>query len=283
MGMFNSRRTVILLIVLAAFALVGCNPASQTSPTAVEEPAKQIVLTISGSGSTQRVLTAIADAFQADTPGYQLEILPGSGTGGGVQGVADGTLDLAAMARPPKDDELEATPDLKYVEFGLGGVALFTHPDVNVSDVTSEQAVAIFTGEITNWSEVGGEDQDIVLCIRDEKDSSTVVLRETFFSDITFSETAQILTSQSDMEAAVAGLPGSVGFGSWVAVRASGSKVDFLTVDGITPTDPANLSLKPLGLAYRAERQDAVQPFVDWLLSEKGQTALKAFDVVPLQ
>jgi len=130
---------------------------------------------------------------------------------------------------------------------------------------------------------VGGEDKDIVLCIRDEKDSSTVVLRETFFSDITFPETAQILTSQADMEAAVAGLPGSVGFGSWAALRGAGTEVNLLTIDGIGPTDPDNPSLKPLGLSYLADRQEDVQPFIDWLLSEKGQAALQSFDVVAPQ
>jgi phosphate transport system substrate-binding protein len=274
----SSRIIIVLAIALVSFAVVGCNPTSQTTPTA-----ERTVLTVSGSGSTQRVLTAIADAFEADTTNYQLEILPGSGTGGGVQGVADGTLDLAAMARPPKDSELEVTPDFEYIEFGLGAVALFTHVDVDVSDITSEQAVAIFTGDITNWSEVGGEDKDIVLCIRDEKDSSTVVLRETIFDDTEFAENAQTLTSQADMEAAVAGLSGSVGFGSWVAVKASDTAVNLLTIDGVSPSDPDNPSLKPLGLGYLATRQEDVQPLLDWLLSEKGQAALQAFDVVASQ
>jgi phosphate transport system substrate-binding protein len=187
------------------------------------------------------------------------------------------------MARPPKDEELEAAPTFEYVEFGLAAVALFTHADVDVTDLTSDQAVAIFTGEITNWSEVGGEDMDIVLCIRDEKDSSTVVLRETFFSDIEFAESAQVLTSQADMEAAVAGLPGSVGFGSWVSVRAAGTEVNLITIDSIAPDNPDNASLKPLAVGYLADRQDDVQPFIDWLLSEKGLETLQTFAVVPLQ
>jgi phosphate transport system substrate-binding protein len=205
----NWRSVIIYLTILMLIA-AGCT--SSSKETATETPApvdEDVTLTASGSGGTTRVLNVVKPAFEADIPGYHLEVLTGTGTGGGVQGVVEGTLDVAAMARPPKDDEA-----VEYVEFGQSGQAIFVHPGVSVTDLSTEQVIAIFSGEITNWSEVGGEDQEIVLCVRDEGDSSTQALREAVFGDTPFPETAQVLTSQGDMIAIIEGTPNSAGFGT---------------------------------------------------------------------
>jgi phosphate transport system substrate-binding protein len=266
------QHTFVVLTVALLLMLTG-GVFAQTDDTV-------ITLTISGSGSTQRVLSAVQEAFEADVDNYRLDILSGSGTGGGVRGVTQEILDVASMARPPKDEELENAPSLQYVEFGLAAVAIYVHPDVGIVELTAEDITAIFVGDITNWSEVGGPDSDIVLYVRDENESSTQVLRETIFGEIEFAANAEILTSQGDMEAAVEGTPASVGFGSWPAALASGTDIHYIAVDEMAPTDPANPLLKPLGLSYLAAREADVQPLIDWLLSENGQAALQAFDVV---
>jgi phosphate transport system substrate-binding protein len=262
---------VLAIIVVGAWVLLSSEDDEGDEP----EPAELTMLTVSGSGGTTAILEAIKPAFEADTPGYQLEMLTGTGTGGGVQGVVDGTLDVAAMARPPKDDEA-----VEYVEFGRSGQALYVHDGVGDIDLTSEQASAIVFGEITNWSEVGGPDMGIVLYVRDEGDSSTAALRESIFGDEPFAETAQVMTSQGDMINAVEGIEGAVGFGTWPAALAAGANVRPISLDGVKPTDTDYPITGALGIGFLAEHQTDVQPLIDWLISDTGKTTLREIGVI---
>lgn len=283
---YNRPESFVWLIVGSAIALLvmaGCAGfQSEVAPAEVPEAEPETVLTISGSGTTTRVLTAVKPAFETDTPGYTLEILSGTGTGGGVEGAMQGVLDVAAMARPPKEEE--TAQGLEYTEFGNAGVALFIHPDVGVTDLTTEQAAMLFAGEVTNWAEFDGPDLEVVLYTRDEGESSTKALREAIFGDTPFPETtAQVLTSAGDMLTAVEGTPGSVGFGNWPTVPATGASIEAIALDGIAPSDGAYSLTTPLGIGYLAERQEDVQPLIDWLLSEQGKTALQELDVIPVE
>lgn len=265
---------LVLLATLLLAACCGAPPNPAPSPTAIS----MTTLTISGSGTTTAILGAVKPAFEADVPGYTLEVLPGSGTGGGVKGLIEGILDVAAMARPPKDEE--AAQGVEYVEFGQSGIAVYTRPGVGVTNLTTEQVLAIFSGEVTNWSQVGGGDQTIILYVRDEGDSSTQALRQAIFGEAPFSETAQVMTSQADMQAAVAGTPSSVGFGSWPSALAAGANVTGIALDGVAPDDPTYPMTSPVGIGYLSAGEADVRPLIDWLLSEKGQTALREFAVI---
>ncbi len=275
----NWKRVVVGLSLLLLVAAACTSFSSQIAPTETPTARPQVVLKVSGSGTTTSILDAVQPAFEADTPGYRLEVLPGTGTGGGVKGIMQGMLDVAAMVRPPTDEE--AAQDVEYAEFGQSGVSVYTHPAVDVTDLTTKQIVAIFSGQVTNWSEVGGPTRQIILYVRDEGDSSTKELRRAIFGDTPFPETtAQVLTSQADMQVAVSGTPGGVGFGSWPSALASGAEVRAIAIDGITPGDPTYPIVAPLGIGYLRDRKADVQPLIDWLLSEQGQAALREFGVI---
>ncbi len=280
MSMDTSWKHAIVGVFTVLFA-VGCTLNSPEET--IEEPEtlpEAVTLTISGSGGTTLILSAIQPEFEADTPGYRLEVLTGTGTGGGVEGVTEKVLDVAAMARPPKDEELEAAPSLQYMEIGLSAQSFYTYVGLGVDSLTSDQAVALFLGEIGNWSEVGGSDVDVFLYVRDEGDSSTEALREVLFGDAPFGEDAKVMTSQADMIAAVEGTPGAVGFGTWPAVLAAGANVDPVALDGVAPGDLAYPITTTMGIGYLEENAAAVQPLVDWLSSERGKSVLQEFDVI---
>jgi phosphate transport system substrate-binding protein len=264
----------MLLGVLCLTACGNGSKRSELTPT----PISQKVLTISGSGTVTSILIGVKAAFESDVPGYTLNVLPGSGTGGGVAGILQGTLDAAAMTRAAKDEEI--AQGVVYAEFGQAGVAIFTHPDVGLTGLTKDQAIAIFSGEITNWSEVGGLDQAIILCVRDEEDSSTKSLRAAIFGDTAFPEIALVQTSQTNMQAVVAATPGAVGFGAWPAAVAEKAEVTGLALDGVAPGDPANPMVTPVGIGVMQPRQAEVQPLIDWLLSEQGRAALEKIAVI---
>lgn len=274
----NTLRFLVSTLVVLVLTMACGDKATETAPP-TDVP--QTTLTLSGSGTTTLILQAVKPAFESSVPGYVLDIRPGSGTGGGVTGLLEGVLDVAAMARPPKDEE--AAQGVEYVEFGKSGVALYIHPNVGVTDLTATQVKAIYAGEITNWSQVGGSDQDIVLYARDEGDSSTKALRQVVFADTPFQEATQIFTSQSDMQAGVAGSPGSIGFGSWPAALATGVDVRAIVLDGVSPDAPAYPMTSPIGIGYLPANKTTVQPLIDWLLSPEGQAALGEFGVIGTQ
>jgi phosphate transport system substrate-binding protein len=279
-GRFARYVAVSVVVTLLVLVPAGCAPGGMDAdPAGPAGSDDDIVLTVSGSGTTTAILSAVAAAFEADTPGYQLRVLPGAGTGGGVQGVVGGMLDVAAMARPPKEEEI--AQGIVYTEFGLSGVALYVHPSVEVTELTGSQVTAILCCEIENWSEVGGPDLPIVVYVRDEGDSSTEALRASVIGDVAFPEEGvQVLTSQSEMQESVAGTEGAVGFGSWPSAVSSGTDVRAISLDGVSPSEQAYQLKTPVGIGYLSERQADVQPLIDWLLSESGQTALEQVDVL---
>jgi phosphate transport system substrate-binding protein len=280
MAEFVSWKSAMFWVIFLLLIVSGCTSSkSDPTPTDTTTDVTQVTLTISGSGGTARILTAIKPPFEADTPGYNLEMLSGTGTGGGVRGVTEQILDVAAMGRPPKDEE--TAQGIEYVEFGLAGQAIFIHPDVGITDLTTEQVTAIFFGEITKWSEVGGSDLTINVYVRDENDSSTAALREAIFGDTPFPESlVQIITSQGDMQTVIENTPGAVGFGTWPAVLAEGADFEAVALDGIAPGAADYPIFTRLGVAYVTDRQSDVQSLIDWLLSEVGQEALQQFGVI---
>ncbi len=278
---FKNWKSIIISLSLALLAVVGCTSSgTETAPAEVSEV--KVKLKVSGSGSVTPILAAIQPAFEADTPGYQLDVLPGTGTGGGVKGVLQGALDVVAMARPPKDEE--AAQNIEFTQIGQAAQAIITHPDVNVTNLTAAQIKALFLGQITNWSEVGGPDLSIILYVRDEGDSSTKVLRQNIVGDTPFPETtANVLTSQSDMLTAVEETPGSVGIATWPTILAKKTDVRAIAMDGIKPGDSTYFMVGPHGIGYLTNRQADVQPLIDWLLSEQGQAALREFEMITNQ
>jgi len=268
------------LVMLSMFLVTACGSVAATEiPLTPTPAAPQVTLTLSGSGSATGVLSAVQPVFEAAVPGYHLKVLPGSGTGGGVKGIVGGVLDVAGMARPPKDEE--AAQGVEYVSFGQAGQAVITHPDVGIENLTADQVKAIFSGEITQWSDVGGPALPIILYVRDEGDSSTKALVSVVMGDAPFADTvAQVLTSQGDMLSAVSGTPGSVGIATWPTALAEGAKVQPVNLDGLAPGNSAYPMVSPLGIGYLTERKADVQPLIDWLLSEQGKAALQKFDMI---
>jgi phosphate transport system substrate-binding protein len=272
---------VFVLVILSMLLVTACSSmaATEVPPPPTSTPGPQVILTVSGSGSATGVLSAVQPVFEAAVPGYHLKVLPGSGTGGGVKGIIGGVLDVAGMARPPKDEE--AAQGVEYVSFGQAGQAVIVHPEVGIDNLTAAQVKAIFSGEITRWSDMGGPDLPIILYVRDEEDSSTKALQAVVMGDTPFADTvAQTLTSQGDMLAAVSGTPGSVGIATWPTVLAASADVQPVNLDGVAPGNAAYAMVTPLGIGYLTERKADVQPLIDWLQSEQGKAALQKFDMI---
>ena len=223
--------------VAAAAALTACggSASSAASSTASSAASSAAASTASGSlsgnvatgGSTsmKNVIAALTEGFAEVEPGVTVSYDP-TGSGAGITGATDKTLDIGLSSRALKDDEKN---DVDGTVIALDGIAIIVNKDSKVEDLTVDQLKQMFTGEITNWSEVGGDDGEIVLIGR-EAGSGT---RDGFESIVDVKDScqyAQELTATGAVISAVEANPLAIGYASLSAV---GDTVKMVTVGGV--------------------------------------------------
>ena len=216
----------------AAAALTACGgSASSSASTAAGSAASSTAAALSGNvaagGSTsmKNVIAALTEGFAEVEPGVTVSYDP-TGSGAGITGAADKTLDIGLSSRALKDDE---KADVEGTTIALDGIAIIVNNASKVEDLTVDQLKQMFTGEITNWSEVGGDDGEIVLVGR-EAGSGT---RDGFESIVDVKDSckyAQELTATGAVISAVEANPLAIGYASLSAV---GDTVKAVTVGGV--------------------------------------------------
>ena len=216
----------------AAAALTACGgSASSSASAAAGSAASSTAAALSGNvaagGSTsmKNVIAALTEGFAEVEPGVTVSYDP-TGSGAGITGAADKTLDIGLSSRALKDDE---KADVDGTTIALDGIAIIVNNASKVEDLTVDQLKQMFTGEITNWSEVGGDDGEIVLIGR-EAGSGT---RDGFESIVDVKDSckyAQELTATGAVISAVEANPLAIGYASLSAV---GDTVKMVTVGGV--------------------------------------------------
>ena len=205
-----------------------------------------------------------------------------AGSGSGIKAVQEGRCDIGLSSRELKAEEKEA--GLSGTVLAYDGIAIIVHPENPVSDLSLETIAKIYTGEITNWSELGGSDADIVLIGR-EADSGT----RDGFESITDTEDAclyrQELTSTGDVITTVSQNPGAIGYASVASVK---DTVKAVTVDGVAPTeatikDGSYVVQRPFVLVTKTgvELSDAAFKFFTYITSTDANEIISAAGVVP--
>ena len=183
-----------------------------------------------GSTSMEKVIGALKETFEGENAGVEVTYNP-TGSGSGITAVAEGRCDIGLSSRNLKDSEKEQ--GLVGTVLAYDGIAVIVNPENTVEDLTVEQIAAIYTGEITNWSEVGGIDAEIVLIGRDASSGT-----RSGFEEIVGVEDAcqyrQELTSNGDVLTTVASNPGAIGYASVATVK---DTVKALKVNGVAPTN----------------------------------------------
>ena len=222
--------------VAAAAALTACggsasSAAASSTSTAAGSTASSAAAALSGNvatgGSTsmKNVIAALTEGFAEVEPGVTVSYDP-TGSGAGITGATDKTLDIGLSSRALKDDE---KADVDGTTIALDGIAIIVNNASKVEDLTVDQLKQMFTGEITNWSEVGGDDGEIVLIGR-EAGSGT---RDGFESIVDVKDSckyAQELTATGAVISAVEANPLAIGYASLSAV---GDTVKMVTVGGV--------------------------------------------------
>ena len=288
------KKTLALLLTLALSmaALTGCGsktdaPAADStdSTTGTETPAALSgSVSTNGSTSMEKVIGILSEQFMADNSGVSVTYDP-TGSGAGIEAASNGSVDIGLASRALKDEEKAG--GLTETIVALDGIAVIVNADSKVADLTVEQIGKIFTGEITDWSEVGG-DAGTISCIGREAGSGT----RDGFESITGTKDAckldQELTSTGGVIEAVAGNPNAIGYASLSAVEGKNT-VKAVTVGGVACTEATVLDgsyaiQRPFVLVTKTgvTLSPAAQAFFDYATSSAASQLIKAAGAVPV-
>lgn len=283
---------LILTLALSLAALTGCGfktetPADTNTDSSAQTEAPATLsgsVSTNGSTSMEKVIGALSEQFMADNSGVTVTYDP-TGSGAGIEAASNGSADIGLASRALKDEEKAG--GLTETVVALDGIAVIVNADSKVENLTVEQIGKIFTGEITDWSEVGG-DAGTISCIGREAGSGT---RDGFESITGTKDTCKLdqeLTSTGGVIEAVAGNPNAIGYASLSAVEGKNT-VKAVTVGGVACTEETVLNgsyaiQRPFVLVTKTGEtlSPAAQAFFDYATSSAASQLIKAAGAVPV-
>ena len=262
-------KKIFTLVLALMMALSACSFAAAESTVSTD-----------GSTSMEKVVGALGEYFMEQNPGTTFTYNP-TGSGSGITAVQEGRCDIGLSSRALKDEEKAS--GLVETVVAYDGIAIIVHPDNPVSDLSVEQIAKLYTGEITNWKDVGGNDAEIVVIGR-EAGSGT----RDGFESITGTKDAckyrQELTSTGDVITTVSQNPNAIGYASLASVK---DTVKALTVDGIAATeetvkDGSYVVQRPFVFVTRegVELSETAQKFFDFATSADAAEIIAAAGAV---
>ena len=269
--------TVLCAVVMALSLFAGCGQKANDNGTTTGG-----TVSTDGSTSMEKVIGALGESFMEANSGTTFTYNP-TGSGSGIQAVSEGRCDIGLSSRALKDDEKAS--GLKETTLALDGIAIIVNPQNPVKDLSLEQIAKIYTGEITNWKDVGGEDAEIVLIGREAGSG----MRDGFES-ITDTKDAcqyrQELTSTGDVITTVSQNPNAIGYASLASIKDS---VKALTVNGVAPTeatvkDGTYLVQRPFVLVTKegVALSETAQKFFNFATSADAASIISAAGAVPV-
>ena len=303
----KKKLLALLMSLTMTAALIGCGSADQTASAetteateettedtvedtasseaeATEEaPAADLSGTISLAGSTsmEKLCEAMSESFMETYPGVTVTV-EYTGSGAGLESLASGSVDIGNSSRHLKDEEVAGGAVENVV--AIDGIAVIVDPANSVSDIPADKLAAIYKGEITNWSELGGNDEAIVVIGR-ESGSGTRDAFEELLEVKDACKYAQELDSTGGVKAKVAATPGAIGYVSLDVVDES---IKAVSIDSVEPTE-ANiiagdyLLSRPFVMATNGEisaQNDLVKGWFDYISSDAGKDVIKSAGLI---
>jgi len=197
----------------------------------------------------------------------------GGGSGTGVTQVGQGVVDIGNASRDVKSSEYEEYPGLVATAIAADGVVVVVNPDNPVTSLTMEEIAKIFTGEITNWSEVGGEDEEIVVVIREDGSGTRSTFEELVHKDVDPTDEALQKPSNGALKTTVAETPNAIGY---IGLGYVDSTVQMVEVDGVVASESTILDgtypiSRNLYMITNGEPTGLAKAFIDFILSDEGQ------------
>lgn len=272
---------ILLTGAMLTAALTGCgNESANTNSNSLQTSSATV--STDGSTSMEKVIGYLSEAYMADNTNTKITYNP-TGSGAGIQAVSEGRCDIGLSSRDLKAEEAQ---NLNATVIAIDGIAMIANPQNSVSDLTIEQIAKIYTGEVTNWNEVGGNDAPIVLIGR-EAASGTRDGFESITKTKDKCQYTQELTSTGDVVQTVSSNPNAIGYASLASVK---DTVKLLSVEGVTPTNETIQNG-----TYKIQRDfvfvtpknkqlsEATQAFMDYALSAEADEMITKAGAVPVK
>lgn len=285
--MFDTKK--LFAGALACALLAGCSSTASTTEetgsaaasTAEETTEVSGSVTMAGSTSMEKLANAAAEAFMNEYSGITVTA-EFTGSGAGIESVTAGKVDIGNSSRSLSDDE-KANGIVENI-VAIDGIAVVVDPANTVDDLTKEQLASIYKGEVTNWSELGGENEPIVVVGR-ESGSGTRSAFEELVEVEDACAYANELDSTGAVIAKVASTPGAIGYASLDALD---DTIKAVSLEGVEPTEEnikaGNYFLsRPFVMATKgeiSEQSEAVQTWFAWLESDAGKEVITSVGLI---
>jgi len=281
---------MILAVLLIAGAFSACGPVKDesSSPPAATGEVASGKISVVGSTSVGPLMEKVAAKFNETNPDIAVDIQQ-VGSAAGIQAAIDGSADIGMASREVTQDELAKGID--PVAMALDGIAVIVNKDNGIPGLTMDQIQKIYTGEITNWKDVGGQDAPITVIVREEGSGTRGAFEEllklekeitkadgTKGKESTVLEKALVQQGNGAVKAGVAGNPNAIGYLSLGMVD---DTINALKVDNVDPT-VANITDKtykisrPFNIITKGEPGGLVKTFMDFIFSADGQAEVEA-------
>ncbi len=281
------RRLLLVVIFMATLLMASC--ALAEAPVVEEAPAApassaSTEISVAGSTTVQPLAELFSEAFGAANPDVIIDV-QGGGSSVGVKAAGQDTSDIGMASREIKNSEMEEFTNLVIYTIARDGIAMVVNADVSVDDMSLEDARAIFAGEITNWSEVGGANVPIIVVSREEGSGTRGAFEELVMDEALISENAILQPSNGAVRTTVSTTPASIGYISFGYLDDTTKPV---MIAGVAPTEEnaANGSysvVRPLNMLTNGEPEGVVADFIDFIFSEAGQAIVASEGYLPVK
>ena len=272
----------LLLACVLSFSLVGCGNNDGGSDAAASGSGDVSgTVALNGSTSMEKLVNGLKEGIVETYPNLQLEP-QFTGSSAGIEAVTNGTADIGDVSRALTDEEKAA--GLVENVVAIDGIAVITDTANTATNLTTQQLKDIYTGKITNWSEVGGADQNIVVIGR-ESGSGTRDAFEEILDIADQCQLAQTLNETGAVAAAVQSTPGAIGY---ISLDALNDKVKALQLDGVAPSeetvkDGSYTLQRPFVMATKgeiSEQSAQIQAVFEFINSDAGQEVISSVGLV---
>lgn len=274
-------KKVFSVLLLCSLLLAGCGGKTDDTTTEGDDAKTEAKsdLIVGGSTSIQPLMEILAEAY--DAAGNGTITVQGGGSGVGTKGAEDGTFDVGMASRALEGDE----PDqLDGVEIALDGIVIAVNKDNPVEELTLEQAKQIFTGEVTNWKEFGGNDEEIAVISREEGSGT----RDGFESIVGFATDELIANAdvQNATGAVISGIAGNPQAVGYISMGSVSDEIKVLKVEGVEATvetvmDGTYELQRPFTLCVK-KGSSVGDKLYDFIFSDEGKKIIEDNKYIPL-
>lgn len=293
------KRWIIAFLLVNIMICTACSSETQEDNSQSTSDNAEAYIENKGSDTLVNLALAWAERYQELTSDVQISVT-GGGSGTGFAALINGTIDIANASRGIKDEEIEQAESAGFtpVEFVVANdaIAVIVHPDNPISELTLEQVSRIYTGEVTNWQEIGGEDRPIVRLSRETNSGTHVYFLETVIrlgskeDTSIFSADTLLLPSSEGIIAEVSDNPNAIGYDGLGYITEDVKKIALATENDGEYILPSVETVKNgtypvsrfLYMYTRGEPEGAIKTYLEWIVAAEAQEIVSELGFVPI-